>query len=380
MSSLAVYTRLHVGELTGVLTLCERRAARVRGAGRRRCRSHRRTCGATSATRRSPSTVSTRAMVVTAPTLSFVTATWRRRHRRDLGEMRDDQHVIVLGQVSERTADGRRRPAADPGVDLVEHQGAGRVVLATGQDEPEGEHRPRQLAARGHLGEGEQRRPGLADEQELDPVALDRSSSSPTSMRELGVGKGKADASCATARSLSPGAAVRRARRTASAARSLGFRAAAAAAELGSPLLEPLELGRTWTRLSSRRAITGVEPVAVLARQPRGVGRRARTSPSCRDRLDRLDDARIRRRRRRSRRTAIAGVRRIVVRARGRRASRPPTPVHHVAARRLGADRGRRPCRPRGALRHRPAHPPAACQLGILVDVVEAGAVELVSW
>ncbi len=47
----------------------------------------------------------------------------RVRDARDLWEMRDREHLGSLGEALQRGGDRVRRHAADPGVDLVEHEG-----------------------------------------------------------------------------------------------------------------------------------------------------------------------------------------------------------------------------------------------------------------
>ena len=81
-----------------------------------------------------------------------------------------------------RGTDRDRRAAADAGVDLVEHQRR-RSDPATGAHErqPQGQHRPRQLAARRNPAERQQRRARVGGEQEPHVVAGVSSACSPTS-------------------------------------------------------------------------------------------------------------------------------------------------------------------------------------------------------
>jgi len=69
----------------------------------------------------------------------------------DLRQVGDAQDLVVRCQSAELVADDRTKPAADVGVDLVEHQHADAV--AGSQDALEGQHDARQLAAAGDLSE-----------------------------------------------------------------------------------------------------------------------------------------------------------------------------------------------------------------------------------
>ena len=86
--------------------------------------------------------------------------------RRDLREVRHAEHLVMAAQGRERAPDRGARLAADPGVDLVEHERRRRL----GQHDAQRQHRARQLAARRGLGE----RPGglarVGREQERDVV------------------------------------------------------------------------------------------------------------------------------------------------------------------------------------------------------------------
>jgi hypothetical protein len=87
--------------------------------------------------------------------------------RRHLGQVGHDQHLVLRRQPPQRAPDRQRGPAADAGVDLVEHQGGRRF----GEHEPQREHGPRQFATRGHPGQGQRRRPRVGGESDLDVVA-----------------------------------------------------------------------------------------------------------------------------------------------------------------------------------------------------------------
>ena len=81
--------------------------------------------------------------------------------RGDLRKVRDRHDLRVLGEPLEQPADGVRRLAADPGVDLVEDE---RVAAGDGRDR---ERDPRELAAGGRLGDRCEREAGVrADEED----------------------------------------------------------------------------------------------------------------------------------------------------------------------------------------------------------------------
>ena len=75
--------------------------------------------------------------------------------RRDLREMGDHEHLMGATQRAERTAHGQRRAAADACIDLVEHQRR----WAGSEYESQGQHCPREFAARCHLGQRQQLAP-----------------------------------------------------------------------------------------------------------------------------------------------------------------------------------------------------------------------------
>ena len=89
----------------------------------------------------------------------------------DLGEVRHDEHLVLLRQVGERPSDRRRRGAADAGVDLVEHERADRIVApCAGKDETERQHGACQFATGRHALQWQQRRAGVRREEEPDAV------------------------------------------------------------------------------------------------------------------------------------------------------------------------------------------------------------------
>ena len=79
---------------------------------------------------------------------------------RDLGQVRDRDHLCARREPAQGVRDGVRRPAADTGVDLVEHE---RLAARDG-GQREGD--PRQLASRGGLGQRREREPGVRPDQE----------------------------------------------------------------------------------------------------------------------------------------------------------------------------------------------------------------------
>ena len=78
--------------------------------------------------------------------------------RRDLRQVGHDEHLRGLGQPGQPPADLDRRPATDPGVHLVEHEGRDRVDA--GQDHLDRQHHPGQLAAGGAARQRPGRRAG----------------------------------------------------------------------------------------------------------------------------------------------------------------------------------------------------------------------------
>ncbi len=85
----------------------------------------------------------------------------------------------ALRQLAQPRADRARRVAADPGVDLVEHERRAAAApplraLAPGAGAHDREHHPRELAAGGDLAQRPRRDPGVRRDQELDGVASGR--------------------------------------------------------------------------------------------------------------------------------------------------------------------------------------------------------------
>src|SRR5438093_2180624 len=82
--------------------------------------------------------------------------------------MGDAEDLPRPAELRELAADGFGHGAADSGVDLVEDQR--RAALLCGGQGLEGEHDPRQLAARGDPGERARLLAGVRREEELDLV------------------------------------------------------------------------------------------------------------------------------------------------------------------------------------------------------------------
>ena len=66
--------------------------------------------------------------------------------RRHLREVRHAQHLVVAAQRAQPLAQGRRVPAADPGIDLVEDEE--RRLVGRGQHDLQRQRQPARLAAR----------------------------------------------------------------------------------------------------------------------------------------------------------------------------------------------------------------------------------------
>jgi hypothetical protein len=62
------------------------------------------------------------------------------RARRELGKVRDGQHLMMRGDASHEGADLPRNCATDAGIDLVEHQGG--YLLQPGQHGAQCQHHP----------------------------------------------------------------------------------------------------------------------------------------------------------------------------------------------------------------------------------------------
>lgn len=69
---------------------------------------------------------------------------------RHLGEVGYDEHLVLIGDVAERSTDGTCRFTADTRINLVKDEGSG----ATGEHETKREHGPSQFATRCNLGQG----------------------------------------------------------------------------------------------------------------------------------------------------------------------------------------------------------------------------------
>ena len=97
---------------------------------------------------------------------------------RDLGQVRDDDHLVAARQAGQAPPHLQGRPAADTGVDLVEDEGAAvsrapaprllRVRLTLGQDDLQGQHDPAELTARGPLAQGQGGGAGVGGQQQGD--------------------------------------------------------------------------------------------------------------------------------------------------------------------------------------------------------------------
>jgi hypothetical protein len=85
--------------------------------------------------------------------------------------MRDDDDLMGAGQLREAAPDLHCRPAADAGVDLVEHHGgAGRLFTGHGERDLQGQHHPGQLATGGALGQRQHGHVAVGGKAELDLV------------------------------------------------------------------------------------------------------------------------------------------------------------------------------------------------------------------
>ena len=85
-----------------------------------------------------------------------------------LRQMRDHDDLMGAGQLRQPAPDLHRRPAADAGVDLVEHhRGAGR---GSGQHHFQRQHHPGQLATGRALGQRQHRHAAVCREAELNLV------------------------------------------------------------------------------------------------------------------------------------------------------------------------------------------------------------------
>ena len=87
--------------------------------------------------------------------------------RGDLGKVGHHQHLAIRRDLRERRAEGEGRSPTDARVDLVEDHG-GRAAHG---DQSQGQHRPGQLAAGGHLGQRQDGFARVGPEQERDVLA-----------------------------------------------------------------------------------------------------------------------------------------------------------------------------------------------------------------
>ena len=91
--------------------------------------------------------------------------------RCDLGQVGDNQYLVMTAERRECVADGLCRFAPDSGVDLVENQ---RVMSACAgrsrQDESQCQHRSGKLATRCHADQWQHRRPRICGEEELHAI------------------------------------------------------------------------------------------------------------------------------------------------------------------------------------------------------------------
>ena len=149
------------------------------------------------------------------------------------------------------------------------------------EHEPQGQHRARQLAARRHLGQRQQRRPGVGGQQELDVVA----GMVVVVLADLDGDLGVRHRQLAQARRRRP-RPVRRRRPAGRADRPrppVARRPAAVAAfavERGGPLVEALQLGEPVAPPRRGRPCTSARSSPYLRRRSRSSWRRSRTASS----------------------------------------------------------------------------------------------------
>ena len=86
----------------------------------------------------------------------------------DLRQVGHDDDLVAAGEPGEPPTDLDGGAAADAGVDLVEDHDRHRV--GAGEDDLDGEHHARELAAGGALLQRPRRRAGVRHEQQLDLV------------------------------------------------------------------------------------------------------------------------------------------------------------------------------------------------------------------
>ena len=214
-----------------------------------------------SATTSEPSSGSTVASVAPA-TASFAMRKCRVGERRDLGQVRDADHLPAGAQPAQPLADRPRRLAADAGVDLVEHQ---RARPAGVGDAHQREHHARELPARGDLAQRAGRHARVGRDRQLDAIAA-------RGAELLAV----LDTPPRTRRPASPAGAARREPPRPAAARRPGGRRPARRTARAPP---------RWPRPARRRCAPGPPPPSgasrALERQRSACSSTAATVPPC---------------------------------------------------------------------------------------------------
>ena len=161
---------------------------------------------------------------------SLLTITWASAKAATCGRWVTTSTWWSRAEGGQRPADRQRRLAADAGIDLVEHEGGRRG----GEHQAQGQHGAGQLAAGGHLGERQRRRPrgwrpaGTARRRRVVAADVDRRA-------RLWAWPGRGGG--ASHRLASRGAAPVGPAPTAAAARARPPRACRSAVELGHPFL-----------------------------------------------------------------------------------------------------------------------------------------------
>src|SRR5881409_2020710 len=110
---------------------------------------------------------------------------------RDQRQVRDAEHLPRPAELRELAADALGHGPADPGVDLVEDERC--AALLGGGQGLQGEHDPRELAARGDAGERPRLLAWIGREEELDlvPALRAKGPSLAEADREAGVVEGE---------------------------------------------------------------------------------------------------------------------------------------------------------------------------------------------